>query len=448
MRTLATPAIGLILLLSQASCGLFDSSNNETGGPQASAPSLNEATDDLGATIFGRLVAASSYGDAAVKTFGSAEQTWFAPTDAALQDLPAGFLTDLFRPENAADLDRFVEAHSVSNRLYIADLLVMTTVETVAGDRWLAESIAGEATLNGARFLVPGQETLNGILHLIEFPLHPTVDAVATLRREGHGIFADALESTGLAAEIGPGGFAILAPTDQAFADLGTAELDALLNPSNVDALRERLRVHLVPGTAGPCTLGALLDAGAPGTAEGSRVVVHVDGAGVPSVNHATFARFNLPATSSVVHAVDTVLPIPMSAADVASGAGLETFGTLLFASGLGTDLDGAEPRTLFVPTNAALAATDMLDDLVNPANLAELQAFLRGHAVGAARTSAQLLAVDAVTTLAGTSVDVTSEGGSITLNGAAPLVDLDVYTRSGVLHILEGVLPDVGSQP
>jgi uncharacterized surface protein with fasciclin (FAS1) repeats len=125
---------------------------------------------------------------------------------------------------------------------------------------------------------------------------------------------------------------------------------------------------------------------------------------------------------------------------DVAQEAG--SFSTLLTAveaAGLTETLKGEGPFTVFAPTDAAFAA---LPDGTVEALLADpeaLTAVLTYHVVSGKAMAADVAGMDAVTTLQGGSLAVsTADGVRI---GDARVVSADVEASNGVIHVIDTVL-------
>jgi uncharacterized surface protein with fasciclin (FAS1) repeats len=77
-------------------------------------------------------------------------------------------------------------------------------------------------------------------------------DILSVAKQSGQfNTLTKALEASGLSAELAAQGpMTILAPTDEAFAKLPAADLEALMKPENKDQLKKILAYHVVPGKA------------------------------------------------------------------------------------------------------------------------------------------------------------------------------------------------------
>ena len=98
----------------------------------------------------------------------------------------------------------------------------------------------------------------------------------------------------------GPGPFTVFAPTDDAFAKVPKAKLDALL--ADKAALAKVLTYHVVPGKV----MAADVKAGKVKTVQGQELTVATKG-GV-MVDNAKVVATDVTASNGVIHAIDTVL--------------------------------------------------------------------------------------------------------------------------------------------
>ena len=99
-----------------------------------------------------------------------------------------------------------------------------------------------------------------------------------------------------------PAPFAILAPTDDAFAKLPADELDDLL--SNTHKLKQVLMYHVLFGDVRSDDLAEIHEAP---TVEGSVVIVNRAN-GKIQVNDATVLKMDILADNGVIHTIDKVL--------------------------------------------------------------------------------------------------------------------------------------------
>ena len=127
---------------------------------------------------------------------------------------------------------------------------------------------------------------------------------------------------------------------------------------------------------------------------------------------------------------------------DVAAANGsFSTLVSAIEAAGLTETLNGEGPYTVFAPTDEAFAALPegTLDKLLLPENKEVLTQILTYHVV-----PGEVMAADVTTgpvaTVEGSELDVVSEGGNVTVNGAT-VSEADVTASNGVIHVIDTVL-------
>ena len=112
---------------------------------------------------------------------------------------------------------------------------------------------------------------------------------------------ATALQAAGLVDTLkGKGPFTVFAPTDEAFAKIPKADLDALLKDKA--KLTAVLTYHVVPGTV----MAKDVKAGKVKTVQGGELTVATTG-GV-TVNNAKVIKTDITASNGVIHVIDTVV--------------------------------------------------------------------------------------------------------------------------------------------
>ncbi|MDP3699678.1 MAG: fasciclin domain-containing protein [Hylemonella sp.] len=110
-----------------------------------------------------------------------------------------------------------------------------------------------------------------------------------------------AVQAAGLVDTLkGPGPFTVFAPTDEAFAKIPKAQLDALLKDKA--ALTKVLTYHVVPGKV----MAANVKAGKVKTVQGSELTVSTMG-GV-KVDNANVVKTDIATDNGVIHVIDTVI--------------------------------------------------------------------------------------------------------------------------------------------
>ena len=113
---------------------------------------------------------------------------------------------------------------------------------------------------------------------------------------------ASALQAAGLVDTLtGPGPFTVFAPTDEAFAKIPKADLDALLKDKA--KLTAVLTYHVVPGKV----MAKDVKAGPLKSVEGSPITVAATGNKV-MVDNATVTKTDINADNGVIHVIDSVI--------------------------------------------------------------------------------------------------------------------------------------------
>jgi len=275
-------------------------------------------------------------------------------------------------------------------------------------------------------------------------------------------------------------GVTVFAPTDAAFAAafeaLGVAPEDVLADP---DLLNAVLAYHVVPAALTAESVVAL-DGGYVGTfLADAPLMISVGEDGSVMVNEATVVMADVLASNGVVHVIDSVLLPEMdeeaaeeemamedmgTVADIvvaSTEAETPEFTTLLAAvsaadpailAGLSGGMEaGAQPITVFAPTDAAFASAfeqlglNPADVLANPDLLNSVLLYHVLPGEFSAETLIELAGMSEegaiiATVLPGTAVQVTTDGTAVMVNGVNVAM-ADVYADNGVIHAIDGVL-------
>jgi uncharacterized surface protein with fasciclin (FAS1) repeats len=293
-----------------------------------------------------------------------------------------------------------------------------------------------------------------------------------------------AVMQAGLADTLnGEGPFTIFAPTNDAFAALPPADLEAVL--ADNDLLTQILTYHVVAGQS--LDASQLGSAGEEATVEGGTLTFGSDGT---TVNGANVVCSDVTTANATVHIIDTVLMPPaeemsgdanseMSGDMTSSMAGeamapsgpacsavpadgegsfggmaddpaataasnnpvLSTLVTAVTQAGLVDTLNGEGPFTIFAPTNDAFAALPAADLQAVLADQDLLTSVLTYHVVaGEKLSSADLIAAGSVDTVNGGTLTITEDDGTLLVNGV-PAGCMDVPTANATVHIIGGVL-------
>jgi transforming growth factor-beta-induced protein len=141
---------------------------------------------------------------------------------------------------------------------------------------------------------------------------------------------------------------------------------------------------------------------------------------------------------------------------ETAQAAG--SFGTLLAAAAaadLAGTLSGEGPFTVFAPTDEAFAklGSDTIQSLLLPENKDRLRTVLLHHVVAGRVDALTALGAKTAETLAGDSISIRLEEGRLRIDDAS-VVQNDIQTSNGVIHVLDTVLvpaeaaPEIPTEP
>ena len=104
--------------------------------------------------------------------------TVFAPTDAAFAKVPQQTLHDLLQPENKNKLAAILTYHVVPGKVTSHEVTAMNSATTLQGQK-LNISKQDGMTINEAKVIVTDVEATNGVIHIIDRVLIPTMNATA-----------------------------------------------------------------------------------------------------------------------------------------------------------------------------------------------------------------------------------------------------------------------------
>ena len=128
---------------------------------------------------------------------------------------------------------------------------------------------------------------------------------------------------------------------------------------------------------------------------------------------------------------------------DVAVADGnFKTLAKALTAAGLVDTLKGAEPFTVFAPTDDAFAKLPpgTLDGLLK--DIPKLTAILKYHVLAGTVAAADVVKLDGkmAKTLSGGDLKVNTHGG-VKLNGEVNVTKTDIAASNGLIHVVDAVL-------
>ena len=137
----------------------------------------------------------------------------------------------------------------------------------------------------------------------------------------------------------------------------------------------------------------------------------------------------------------ETSSPAEMNIVETAAAAGqFKTLTSLLQQTGLDKTLGEDGPYTVFAPTDKAFAKVPKktLDALA--ANPDQLKAVLLYHVADGDVKAADVAAMSSVATLNGASLPIKANDAIVRVGGAK-VIQADVMTSNGVIHVIDAVL-------
>ena len=370
---------------------------------------------------------------------GDSPITVFAPTNAAFT--AAGIDLNTISQN---ELDRVLSHHAVVGQALSSDLSDGQTISTLNGDITVNVAANGDISLtdesgNTANVATADIRTLTGVIHVIDAVLIPQPTIVDIAVEAELTSLVDAVITASLADTLATGGpFTVFAPTNDAFAALGS------INPTT-DVLQNILLHHVAPGTF---TSTAVLAATSFETAAKTSLSVDAGADPIEIGGADLSATLDLSARNGVVHVMDEVI-VPPTIVEVAQNtAALSTLVGALQAASLVDAVDpstlaGETPLTVFAPTDDAFADAGVT--LANPpANLSQILTY---HVVSGQTLAADLFDGQMIPTLEGTAmieVDIAANGDVSLIDevgNTIPVIDTDIRTLTGVVHVIDGVL-------
>lgn len=280
--------------LATTACG----SSSTAPTPTQNIVALAQATPTLST-----LTAALGAGQLVPTLQGAGPFTVFAPVNSAFAALPAGVQDRLLQAGNLAILQKLLTYHVVPGRILAANLTEGQKLVSVAGDT-LRITLAGGAKVNGRSITTTDIQATNGVVHLIDGVLTDNLDIVDQATIRGFSALVNAVSTAGLVNALrgnGTGsGLTVFAPTDAAFAALGTL-------PTN-PALSNVLTYHVAPVTA---LAASLTNNQRITTLQGGQLTVLLSGGTVRiqgNNNTVNVVTTDVTAKNGVIHVIDGVL--------------------------------------------------------------------------------------------------------------------------------------------
>ncbi|MCC4818570.1 fasciclin [Vibrio lentus] len=104
---------------------------------------------------------------------GDGPFTVFAPTDEAFAALPEGTVEMLLKPENKDKLVAILTYHVVPGKIMAAEVMKLSSAETVQGEAVMVAIDDGNVMINTAKVVIPDVKASNGVIHVIDAVLLP-----------------------------------------------------------------------------------------------------------------------------------------------------------------------------------------------------------------------------------------------------------------------------------
>lgn len=253
---------------------------------------------------FTTLVAALKAAKLDATLMGEGPFTVFAPTDAAFAKLPAGTVDALLKDIPA--LTKILLYHVVAGRVPAADVVKVSSAETVNGLPVMVKVSGSTVKINDATVLIADIPASNGIIHAVDTViLPPSGDIVDTAISNGSfKTLLAAATAAGLVDTLKSAGpFTLFAPTDAAFAKLPAGTVEALLK--DIPKLKAILTYHVVSGRSYAADVVKLSSVP---TVQGSPISIGVDMGSVKLNGSATVIAADILTTNGVIHVIDTVI--------------------------------------------------------------------------------------------------------------------------------------------
>ena len=407
--------------------------------------------------------------------------TVFAPTNDAFAALLGVIGQTSLNDVPESVIERLLKYHVIAgSSLMAADLTDGQQAATLlSADDKITVGIDGTSvTINGSDVTTADVEASNGIVHILDAVLVPslelsivnTIVEPAYFNKNFSTLTAAVVKANLLGTLTNRSAtLTLFAPDNAAFTAAGITSLDGL----TAEALSPILTYHVlgskVYGNGLPTTGSAITTLGGD-----FYLSINSSGAfinGLTKITTATLGGGALDYDNGVVHLINrTLIPptknivqIAVAASQAATGA---EFGQLVAAltavendpdaANLITILSGSGPFTVFAPTDAAFASLYTLagvanfDALVAAIGIPTLEAVLKYHVLGARVFSSDLpnLPSNVVATLGGSitlnlgTLTITDTDAALSLGSAdATITSVDILGTNGVIHVINKVL-------
>ena len=407
---------------------------NSSAGPTDDIP-----TNAAGTGVHDSLVAALAHAGLVTTLEGTGPFTVFAPTDQAFA--AAGIdLADFDTPEENDTLSDILLHHVYAGQVPASAVTDGMLATMVNGDKVKFGVSGGTVTVGAATVTTADVMSSNGIIHVIDTVLLPPVDIPATAQSTTihDSLVAAVIQADLLTTLQGPGPFTVFAPTDQAFVDAGI-DLPSLDTPEGKATLSDILLYHVVSSEV---PASAVADCTETDAANGQPLAFTV-GDGV-MVNDANVVMTDVITSNGLIHVIDKVLSPSETPNDIPRTAQCTGIHDSLVAGVIQAELletlQGPGPFTVFAPTDQAFVDAGIdLAALDTPEGKATLADILLYHVVAGEVPAANVTDCMSATAANGQPLSFTV-GSSVMVNGAT-VIQADVGTSNGFIHVIDQVL-------
>lgn len=372
--------------------------------------------------------------------------TLYVPNDEAFKKLGSQ-LNDLLKPENKEKLVNTLKFHALGKVYKDEDMEDDGYFETLAGNN-IHVANREYLRINGYSQVIGWDYIgVNGIFHELDSVLVPHHVLEAASAHPKLSTFIKLVKAAGMDQKLSAFNyiFTVLAPSDDAFAALGST-VDDLLKPEQKDTLTDILAYHILPQQIAE----AQLYEGKITTTNNKDINIvklqnwRINGSSI-------IKEFDFMGLNGVVHIIDTVLSPTSVLEYIGSNSSLSTLSKVLKESGLVELLQEVGAFTVYAPTNDAFAKipADKLNELLQPENKEKLVEILKTHVFhGVDRLSSlKEEKPESFRAVHGKSVKfgVRDDGIFLGAGGASKVVKADIWCSNGIIHIIDNVITERG---
>ncbi len=296
-------ALALLALAAVAATVLGSSASASTSSRATGSQNIVQTA--IAAGQFNTLVSLVNAAGLTDTLSNSGPFTVFAPTDAAFAKVPKATLAYL--AANPDVLKQVLLYHVVSGTVTAADVVNLTSAQTLQGSNVKIKVDGASVYINQAKVTTADVAASNGVIHVINSVLIPKGVLKNVVQTAGAGskfsTLVSLVKKAGLVGALsGKGPFTVFAPTNAAFAKVPKATLAALAK--NKALLRKVLLYHVVKGEV---TAAQAMKLHKAKTLEGGSLSIKVKG-GKVIVGGATVTKADVYGSNGVIHVINKVL--------------------------------------------------------------------------------------------------------------------------------------------